>query len=119
MSGRNNASRVAALLLCACLCLCGACNRGKTAPAASDQQATKRYHLKGKVVFLDKQTGTANVNNEPIAGFMDSMVMSYVVKPASDVSKLHVGDSITADLVAQGEDYWLENVSITEHAPAH
>ena len=30
---------------------------------------------------IDKRLGMANIDNEPIAGFMDPMVMSYTIKP--------------------------------------
>jgi Cu/Ag efflux protein CusF len=114
-----NRQPAAVLLLCL-LALCVACNRGKTQPAAASAQSNaKRYAFKGKVVSIDKQTRTANVNNEPIPGFMDSMVMGYAIKPAAMLDQLQPGDSITADVVVQGEDYWLENVTVVQHAAAH
>lgn len=92
-----------------------ACNRSAT----TAEQSAKRYALKGKVVSIDKNAGTANIDNEPIAGFMDAMVMSYTVKPASMLSQLQPGDSITADVVVEADKYWLENVKVTGHsAPA-
>ena len=66
-----------------------ACNRSR-----SPEQSEKRYALKGKVVSIDKNAGTANINNEPIPGFMDSMVMSYAIKPASMLSQLQPGLSL-------------------------
>jgi Cu/Ag efflux protein CusF len=117
MSGSYSATRLraAALLLCL-LTLCAACNRGKTeANAASTRAAAKRYPFRGKVVSIDKQAGTANVDNEPIPGFMDAMVMGYTIKPAAELNQLQPGDSITADVVVQGNDYWLENVAVVLH----
>jgi Cu/Ag efflux protein CusF len=108
--------RSAALLLCL-LAFCSSCNRGVTQPGRSGgQAAVKRYPFKGKVVAIDKQAGRANVDNEPIAGFMDSMVMGYTIKPADALAQLQPGDSITAEVVVQGEDYWLENVAVVQHA---
>jgi protein SCO1 len=89
------------------------CNRAK-----SPEQSAKRYALKGKVVSIDKNAGTVNINNEPIPGFMDSMVMSYTIKPASMLSQLQPGDSITADVVVAEGNYWLESVKVVGHSAA-
>jgi protein SCO1 len=91
-----------------------ACNRSEK----SAEQSTKRYALKGKVVSIDKNVGTAIVDNEPILGFMDAMVMSYTIKPASMLSQLQPGDLITADVVVEPDQYWLENVKVTGHSAA-
>jgi Cu/Ag efflux protein CusF len=111
-------SLLALICLCALVALSAACNRGKSQPRAANPQATaKRYAFKGKVVSIDKQAGTANIDNEPIAGFMDAMVMAYPLKPAATLDQLQPGDSITADVVvAEPGNYWLENVKVTAHS---
>jgi Cu/Ag efflux protein CusF len=106
----------ALLCLCALLAFLPACNHGKQPAPADSQSGAKRYALKGTVVSVDKNAGTANIDNEPVAGFMDKMVMSYPLKPATAVNQLQPGDSITADVVVTGEKYWLENVQVTGHA---
>jgi len=98
------------LFLLLSLGLTAACNRSPSQP--------KRYALKGKVVSIDKNAGTVNIDNEPIPGFMDAMVMSYTVKPASMLSQLQPGDSITADVMVEPDKYWLENVKVTGHSAA-
>jgi len=85
-----------------------ACNREKSQP--------KRYALKGKVISVNKQVGTADIDNEPIAGFMGAMVMAYSTQPASALAQLQAGDSITADVVVEPGKYWLENVKIVGHS---
>jgi protein SCO1/2 len=113
-----SSSRLALLCLYALLFFPAACNRAPTQPAATAQIAAKRYPLKGKVVSVDKSAGSANINNEPVAGFMDPMVMSYTIKPPSTLDQLQPGDSITADVVVQPDNtYWLENVKVTAHSP--
>jgi Cu/Ag efflux protein CusF len=96
-----------------------ACNRTPSQPLTGNaQSAAKRYSLKGKVISIDKQTGTASISNEPIAGFMDSMVMSYPIKPPAALDQLQPGDSITADVVVQADNtYWLENVKVLQLRP--
>jgi protein SCO1 len=103
--------------LCALLTFSAACNRGASTSGAPNSPTTKRYALKGKVVSIDKNAGTANINNEPIPGFMDPMVMPYTIKPASQLDQLQPGDTITADVVVQSDNtYWLENVKVTGHS---
>src|ERR1700688_4378724 len=108
---------LAPLCLCALLAFIPACNRGKSQPGATNSQSgVKRYALEGTVVSIDKNAGTANIDNEPVAGFMDKMVMSYPLKPATALDQLQPGDSISADVVVTGEKYWLENVQVTGHS---
>ena len=90
-----------------------ACNKSTNQAGAPSQAASaKRYHLKGKVVSIDKRANMANIDGEDIPGFMGAMTMPYIVKPASELDKLAPGDAITGDLVVQGDDSWLENVSV-------
>jgi len=112
-----SAHRLAFFLLCALLAFSAACNRGTSEPGALNSPAAKRYALKGKVMSVDKNAGTANINNEPIPGFMDPMVMPYTIKPPAAVNQLQPGDTITADVVVQPDNtYWLENVKVTAHS---
>lgn len=107
--------RLALICLCALIVFSVACSRGTSQPgAANHQSAAKRYPLKGKVISVDKNAGTANIDNEPIPGFMGAMVMAYTIKPTSTLDQLQPGDSITADVVVQPDNrYWLENVKVT------
>jgi protein SCO1/2 len=99
--------------LCAALLFSIACNRSKS----DGDGAAKRYQFKGKVASVDKNAGTANIDNEPVEGFMDSMVMPYTFKPASQIDQLQPGDSITADVVVEEPGkYWLENVKVVGHS---
>jgi protein SCO1 len=66
---------------------------------------------------VDKNSGMANIDNEPIAGFMDPMVMPYSFKPPAQINQLQPGDSISADVVVDSGQYWLENVKVTGHSP--
>jgi protein SCO1 len=109
--------RLALFCLCALLACSAACNRGASVPGAPNSPTARRYAFKGKVISIDKQAATANIDNEPITGFMDSMVMPYAIKPATALDQLQPGDSITADVVTQPDGtYWLENVKVTGHS---
>ncbi len=102
-------SRLIALWwISAVLILLPSCNR-----SASTQP--KRYALKGTVISIDKNAGTADVDNEPIQGFMEKMVMPYKIKPPDMLGQLKAGDTIAADVVVEPNSYWLENVKVTGH----
>ena len=49
---------------------------------------------------------------------MAAMTMPYSVKPESELDKLSPGDSITADIVVQDDNGWLQNIVVTRHAGA-
>jgi protein SCO1/2 len=99
-----------------------ACNKGENQPTVvMPPQVTagaKRYHLQGKVVSVDKRANMLNVDGEAIPGFMAAMTMPYNVKPATQLDQLSPGDAITADVVLQGDNSWLENIAVTGHASA-
>jgi protein SCO1/2 len=131
-SPRNSSQRFALFLLCALLIFSAACNRTPSQPAAANSSAAKRYSFKGKVMSVDKNARTANIDNEPIAGFMDPMVMPYTIKPPAALDQLQPGDTITADVVVRPDNvqpdkvqpdnaqpdnaYWLENVKVIAHS---
>lgn len=104
----NYSRAVAVFVLGALMLLWASCNR-------STNTQPKRYTLKGTVISVDKNAGTADVDNEPIQGFMEKMVMPYKIRPASVLSQLQPGDVITADVVVEPNNYWLENVKVTAH----
>lgn len=101
-----------------------ACNHSAPAPANQSQSpeaasptAVKRYPFRGRIVSIDAPTKSASIDGEDIPGFMSAMTMSYEIRPASDLQKLHPGDSITAEIVVDNSDsnnekYWLERVAL-------
>jgi protein SCO1/2 len=91
-----------------------ACNKKST--ENTSQSHSKHYHLKGTVVSIDKQGKMLNVDSEAIPDFMSAMTMPYKVKPESELDKLHPGDTITADLLVEDENAWLENIAVTWHS---
>jgi protein SCO1 len=107
---RSVSSETALLFACLLVIFSGfACSKRTSSAAA------KRYHLKGTVVSVDQRAHMVNVDADAIPGFMDAMMMPYSVKPASELGRLSPGDAITADVVVQGDNYWLENITITGH----
>jgi len=105
------------LLLCSTI-VATSCHRSKP-------QATKRYPFTGRIISIDPQAESANIDGELIQGFMEPMVMTYKIKPASMLRQLSPGDSISAEVVVvdhdprdenADSDYWLENVKVTRHS---
>ncbi len=77
-------------------------------------EAIKRYPLNGKIVAIDVTAAQVVVDHKDIPGFMTAMTMPYKVKNASALKSLAPGDEISADVVVQGPDYWLENIRVTK-----
>jgi protein SCO1 len=114
MQGANMTPKLRLLICCLLFNVCTiACDNAPNRPSTQPAQSTKRYHLKGKVVSVDKQSHMLNVDGEAIPGFMSAMTMPYNVKAESELDKLVPGESITADVVVQGDDSWLENVRVS------
>ncbi len=86
----------------------------KAAPPPPAQEQAKRYHLVGKVVSIDQQQATLNVDGQEIPGFMAAMTMPYPVRDAKALSFLNPGDEITADVVVTSDGAYLENIVITK-----
>ena len=89
-----------------------ACN--KSQPGGSAQG--KQYSLKGTVVSIDKPNASMVVNGEAIPGFMDAMAMPYKVKSPGELDPLAVGDSITATLINENDEYFVRDVIVTAHS---
>jgi protein SCO1 len=89
----------------------------------SPPQDIKRYPFTGRVLSIDAQHQSADVDGDAVPNFMDAMPMTYKIKPPSELSQLTPGDSISADLVDLESstdhtslDSWLENVKVTGHS---
>jgi protein SCO1/2 len=99
-------SRTYALIPLLALVLLAACSN-RPEPA-------KRYALTGKVVSVEAKDSRLIVDHKAIPGFMEAMTMPYKVKDAAELKPLAPGDEITADVLVQGTDYWLENIKVTK-----
>ena len=56
------------------------------------------------------------VDHGDIPGFMSAMTMGYPVKNPSLLAPLSAEDQITADVVVNGNDLYLENIQIVKKA---
>jgi|SRR5436305_6027341 len=112
------ATQLTLVLLLITLLSCNSSNQPTVVTSPQVTGQAKRYHLKGKVVSVDKRAKMLNVDGEAIPGFMSAMNMPYNVKPETELDKLSSGDSITADVVVQEDNAWLENIAVTAHSAA-
>ncbi len=74
----------------------------------------KEYTFHGKVVSVDKNGGSMQVNGEKVEGWMGAMTMSYKVDDPSILGKVKPGDRIMAT-VYDG-DYTLHKVKVVPDA---
>ena len=76
----------------------------------------KRFDLKGKVVLVEPEKHLVTVSHEDIKGYMPSMTMAFTVPNESDLQILAPDDQITATLVVDGSQAWLEDLIITQQS---
>ncbi|MGC1186068.1 MAG: copper-binding protein [Candidatus Acidiferrales bacterium] len=91
---------------------------GPSSQSSENNQTTKtqRYVLAGTVQSIDLSNHQIVVDGDAVPGYMDAMSMPYSVPDKNAIKALKVGDVIHADLVVQGDDSHLENITVTGHA---
>src|SRR5579872_4909634 len=114
-----HAIRAAATLvfLAVCSLTFAACSSkpAETPGAAATSSPGKHYAMKGKVLSIAKDEGSATVDADNIPGFMDAMAMPYPIPDQKVLADLSPGDEITADVVVTPDGkYHLENVVVTK-----
>ena len=82
-------------------------------PAA---QGPQRYKLDGRVVSVEPAKQQVVVDAKDIPGFMMAMTMGYAVKNPNLLTPLSPEDRITADVVVNGSDVYLENIVVVKKA---
>jgi protein SCO1/2 len=72
----------------------------------------KRYELKGKVVIVEPEKHLVTITHEEIKGYMPGMTMPFTVPNDSDLQMLVPNAEVTATLVVDGSQSWLENLVV-------
>lgn len=72
----------------------------------------KRYDLKGKVVSIDNEKHLVTISHEDVKGYMPGMTMPFTVPNDSDLQMLVPNAEVTATLVVDGSQSWLENLFV-------
>jgi Cu/Ag efflux protein CusF len=89
---------------------------GSSKPAQQPEQGPKRYQLAGRVVSVEPAKQQVVVDGGDIPGFMMAMTMGYSVKDTNLLAPLSAEDKITADVVVNGTDVYLENIVVVKKA---
>lgn len=90
-----------------------ACQKAEQKPVASAE--AKRYPFKGKIISVNKDKKTAEIEHDEIPGFMQAMTMPFPIHADWVWDDLAPGSEIRAELVVDEtakEPYWLENIGI-------
>ena len=76
----------------------------------------KRFDLKGTVVAVEPQKHLVTISHEEVKDYMPAMTMPFQLKDDYYLQNLAAGDLISATLVVDGSQSWLENVMITRES---
>ena len=85
-------------------------------PPQQPAEGPQRYHLAGRVVSVETAKQQVVVDAGDIPGFMSAMSMGYSVKNPNLLTPLSPEDQITADVVVNGNDVYLENIVVVKKA---
>jgi Cu/Ag efflux protein CusF len=118
LSGRNILLRAVTVVGASfCVWLIGCSSPKSAQPVSQTEPSTpRRYSLQGRVVSVEKDKQQVVVDHGEITGFMMAMTMGYSVKNPSVLDSLSPEDQITADVVVNGNDVWLENIVVVKKA---
>jgi hypothetical protein len=104
------------ILAAAILFSAGLAGCGSSKPAPQPAEGPQRYHLDGRVVSVETAKQQVVVDAGDIPGFMAAMTMGYSVKNPNLLTPLSPEDKITADVVVNGSDVYLENIVVVKKA---
>jgi protein SCO1/2 len=76
----------------------------------------KRYELKGKVVAIEPEKHLVTIAHEDIKDYMPGMTMPFTVPDDSAYAILRPGDQVSAILVVDGTQSWLEELVISRES---
>ncbi|HEY8413592.1 MAG TPA: SCO family protein [Pyrinomonadaceae bacterium] len=76
----------------------------------------KRYELKGKVVMVEREKHLVTVAHEEVKGLMPAMTMPFTVPNDADLDALAPDAQLTATLVVDGAQSWLEDLIIVQQS---
>lgn|SRR4030095_3441516 len=76
----------------------------------------KRFDLKGKVVAVEPEKHLVTITHEEVKDYMPSMTMPFTVPSDADLQILAPDDEVTATLVVDGAQSWLENLVIRKQS---
>jgi len=81
-----------------------------------DPANEKRHDLKGKIVAIEPEKHLVTIAHEEVKDFMPAMTMPFTLRDEEFFNLLAVGDDITATLVVNGAESWIEDPIITRQS---
>ncbi|HET6671097.1 MAG TPA: SCO family protein [Pyrinomonadaceae bacterium] len=81
-----------------------------------DTSNQKRYELTGKVLSVEPEKHQITVAHEDVKDYMPAMTMPFTLREDWPFKVLATGDRITATLVVDGTESWLEEIVITQES---
>jgi protein SCO1/2 len=86
------------------------------AACRKDTSNQKRYELKGKVVAVEREKHSVTVAHEEIKDYMPAMTMPFKLREDWAFEVLSPGDQVSATLVVDGTDFWLDDIVVTQES---
>jgi protein SCO1 len=77
----------------------------------------QKYDLKGKVVAVEPDKHLVTIAHEEVRNYMPAMTMPFNVPSEADLQILAPEDEVTATLVVDGTQSWLEDLVIRKQSP--
>ena len=69
--------------------------------------------MQGKILAVDSSAKSATIQAGQIGDWMDPMTMEYLIKPDSELAKVHVGDRIQATVVVvSDQQYYVTDITV-------
>jgi protein SCO1 len=114
---RRSSSIFTAIFLMVSVFVAAACSSKPAASPGAPASSGKHYAMKGKILSVAKEEGSATVDADNIPGFMDAMAMPYPIPDQKALANLSPGDDITAEVVVTEDGkYHLENIVVVKKA---
>jgi protein SCO1/2 len=83
---------------------------------AACRRNDKRYELKGKVVLVEPDKHLATIAHEEVKGLMPAMTMPFTIPNKADLDYMAPNDEVTATLVIDGSQSWLEDLFVVRNS---
>jgi len=77
----------------------------------------KTYETRGVVKELKDDGKAAVIQHEKIPGYMEAMTMSFDVRDTNELSRVHVGDTVSFRMLVTEKDGWIDRVRVLSNAP--
>lgn len=110
----KNKSFLIALVAVSALFSLASCQKPGRVTERVHSPTEKHYDLKGKVVLVDKTRREITISHEDIKDYMPGMTMPFSVRYDWPFEIAAPGNLITATLVVDGTQVWIEDIVLTE-----